>query len=200
MNSRDAARTLAWLALGGALIAAALYPWLPERLPIHWDWRGHPDGWGDRSWAAFLGPLFLSALQVPLRLRPGQRVFPEIFLTLGILLTHVHLITLLSGLFPEVCFARVLLSGLFGVLALLGNVLGKVRRNPWVGIRTPWTLADERVWILTHRRGARLLALAGLGGAVLSLLGLSSLGGLVLLTLAVLESIFYSYRIRKETP
>ena len=51
------------------------------------------------------------------------------------------------------------------LLALLGNVLGKVRRNFWVGVRTPWTLADVRVWERTHRLAAWLFTVAGLVGA-----------------------------------
>ena len=42
------------------------------------------------------------------------------------------------------------------MFAALGNVLGKVKRNFYVGIRTPWTIASERVWISTHRLAARL--------------------------------------------
>jgi uncharacterized membrane protein len=45
---------------------------------------------------------------------------------------------------------------------LLGNVLGKVRRNFWLGVRTPWTLANERVWYSTHRLAARSMVVAGL--------------------------------------
>ena len=31
------------------------------------------------------------------------------------------------------------------------TVLGKVKRNFWLGVRTPWTLASDRVWYSTHR-------------------------------------------------
>src|SRR3569623_156189 len=37
------------------------------------------------------------------------------------------------------------------VLVLVGNYLPKDRYNLVIGIRTPWTLADERVWDRTHR-------------------------------------------------
>ena len=43
--------------------------------------------------------------------------------------------------------------------------MGKVRRNFWVGIRTPWTLASEQVWYSTHRFAARTMV----AGALLSL-------------------------------
>ncbi|WP_293906193.1 SdpI family protein [Phenylobacterium sp.] len=49
-----------------------------------------------------------------------------------------------------------------GVLLLaLGNVLGKARHNAVFGVRTPWTLADPRVWDKTHRFAGRGLVLGG---------------------------------------
>ena len=52
-------------------------------------------------------------------------------------------------------------------MALLGNVMGKVRSNFWIGIRTPWTLANQRVWYATHRFAAKTTV----GGALLSFAG-----------------------------
>lgn len=48
----------------------------------------------------------------------------------------------------------------------LGNVLGKARHNAVFGVRTPWTLADPRVWDKTHRLVGRGWVLAGLALAV----------------------------------
>lgn len=50
-----------------------------------------------------------------------------------------------------------------GVLLLaLGNLLGKARHNAAFGVRTPWTLADPRVWDKTHRFVGRGWVLSGL--------------------------------------
>lgn len=49
---------------------------------------------------------------------------------------------------------KLFLSLLAGLLIVVGDVLGKLRWNYTVGIRTPWTLADERAWDMTHRFGA----------------------------------------------
>jgi hypothetical protein len=56
-----------------------------------------------------------------------------------------------------------------GVLLLaVGNYLGKARQNVVVGMKTPWTLADPRVWDKTHRfTGRGMFA----GGLVLIVLG-----------------------------
>jgi hypothetical protein len=56
-----------------------------------------------------------------------------------------------------------------GVLLLaVGNYLGKARRNPVFGIKTPWTLANAAVWDKTHRFTGRAMFA---GGAILVALG-----------------------------
>ena len=47
-------------------------------------------------------------------------------------------------------------------LLVAGNILPRLRPNSALGIRTPWTLRDERTWTLTHRAGGYLLVLFGL--------------------------------------
>lgn len=43
----------------------------------------------------------------------------------------------------------------------VGWMLGRARRNYFIGIRAPWTLHDEVVWDSTHRVGAWTFAGAG---------------------------------------
>jgi len=57
-----------------------------------------------------------------------------------------------------------------GLLIVIGNVMGKMRWNTTVGIRTPWALVDERVWDKTQRFGGRMLVIAGLVVLVAALL------------------------------
>ncbi|WP_206831356.1 SdpI family protein [Alicyclobacillus fructus] len=45
---------------------------------------------------------------------------------------------------------------------LVANVLPRLRPNGWIGVRTPWTLVDERVWNWTHRMSGQLGILAGI--------------------------------------
>jgi uncharacterized membrane protein len=55
------------------------------------------------------------------------------------------------------------------LLVVVGNVLGKLRQNHLFGVRTPWTLGDERVWDKTHRVTGWTMVLAGLVLAVIDL-------------------------------
>jgi uncharacterized membrane protein len=48
------------------------------------------------------------------------------------------------------------------LIAVMGNFMGKVRRNWFFGIRTPWTLANDTVWERTHRIGSVLFFCLGL--------------------------------------
>ena len=42
-----------------------------------------------------------------------------------------------------------------------GVLISKARRNYFIGIRTPWTLQDERVWDETHQLGAKIFEVSG---------------------------------------
>ncbi|HZK61621.1 MAG TPA: SdpI family protein, partial [Anaerovoracaceae bacterium] len=52
---------------------------------------------------------------------------------------------------------------LVGVLfAIIGNMMPKFKNNFFIGIRTPWTLANEEVWNRTHRLGGIMWFFGGL--------------------------------------
>jgi uncharacterized membrane protein len=58
---------------------------------------------------------------------------------------------------------RRLMALLIGTLFMaIGSQVHKVRSNFMFGIRTPWTLSDERVWERTHRLGRWICVTGGL--------------------------------------
>lgn len=166
------------LVLGSVAVSAWLYPHLPRQIPTHWNLAGEVDGYGDKQWAAFLMPGVLAVL-LPLLLAipwlsPKQfkidtfsATYWYIVLVIALLLTYIHGLTLWAAVKGPVDITRALLLGILMMFALIGSVLGKVRRNFFVGVRTPWTIASERVWDDTHRLSARLMVGASLIGLVL---------------------------------
>src|SRR5262249_58530216 len=66
---------------------------------------------------------------------------------------------------------RGFMAGLFLFFALIGNVMGKVRKNFYIGVRVPWTLASDRVWNDTHRLAAWVMVAAGVIGFLMTVLG-----------------------------
>ncbi|MDX1934201.1 MAG: SdpI family protein [Capsulimonadales bacterium] len=210
MSARLATYLLALSILLTAGISFVLYPILPDRLPVHWDWLGRPDGWADKGVAAFLIPNLTAALLLLMHLLPrfspkrlSIEAFAEtyyyVFALIGGLMMHLHAMTLLGGLMPDRDWSRCLLTGLFLFFGLLGNLLGKVRRNLWVGIRTPWSLASDSIWNATHRLAARLMTGLCFLAILLLWLGASPAVGLVLLGVAVIAPVVYSYLLfRRE--
>jgi uncharacterized membrane protein len=72
-----------------------------------------------------------------------------------------------------------------------------------VGIRTPWTLASEEVWIRTHRLGGKLMVAGGLmmvAAAMLPIPSEAMMGIMLAIVLvAALVPILYSWLLwRRE--
>ncbi|HVX10622.1 MAG TPA: SdpI family protein [Pirellulales bacterium] len=186
--------------------ALAAYPYLPEQVPIHWNIRGEVDGYGAKQWAIFLTPAAMIGLLALFRLLPW--LSPKSFtldtfrgtyefvvaLSMG-LMAYIHALLLWAAWAGPVDLGRALSGGICLFFVLIGNVLGKVRRNFFMGVRTPWTLASERVWIDTHRLAARLFVAAGVIGFLLCLLlgGPAAIAGTVaLIIVAAFVPVFYS--------
>jgi uncharacterized membrane protein len=192
-----------------ALISVlVLYPQMPETVPIHWNFKGEVDGYGPRA-IAFLLPGLMAGLLLLFRVLPWlspkkfevdsfRSTYCYIVVIIITLAGYIHFLVMLAYLGVTVNIARALVAGVFLMCGLLGNVLGKVRRNFYVGIRTPWTLASERVWNDTHRLGAWLFAAAGFLGFIGTILGLPLWLPLVLLMPTGLVPVVYSL-IRYKT-
>lgn len=145
---------------------------LPAQVPVHWNAAGAIDRYGPRGWLfAQVGAmaLVLALWLVLPRLSPRHFTVDAFratwwqvgLIVLGLLAYNqgVLLWAMWTGTGP---LPHAVLGGLGIFAALLGNVMGKVRRNFWLGIRTPWTLASERVWYATHRLAARTMVATGL--------------------------------------
>ncbi len=191
------------LVVGAFVASAVLYPGLPAHIPTHWDIHGQVDGYGEKTWAVFLmpgvmvGSLGLIAL-LPW-LSPKQfevDSFRETYLFIMLLvmglLTYIHALMLLAAKSHGLDVGRALVGGIFLFLALVGNVLGKVRRNFYVGYRLPWTLASDRVWNDTHRLAAWLIVACGLIGCALVVLGAPIAATVVLVIIVAVVPAVYS--------
>jgi uncharacterized membrane protein len=62
----------------------------------------------------------------------------------------------------EISFELILLAPIGLLFIVLGKSMKELQQNRWVGIRTPWTLRNERVWQQTHAFGARYSLLGGI--------------------------------------
>jgi uncharacterized membrane protein len=191
------------------LVTLFIYPRLPAQIATHWNFHGVVDGYGSKNFAAFIMPAVMVGLLVLFRalswLSPKsfevdtfRPTYDYIMFLVITLMAYMHFVVLWAGVHPGVNVSRFFLSGLFLFFALMGNVLGKVRRNFWMGVRTPWTLASERVWNDTHRFAARIFVLVGLLGLVVTIAGGSPLIAFLLLLLGAIVSVGYSLMDYKQ--
>lgn len=200
----------AWIA------SLAVYQLLPEKVPIHWNIRGEVDGYGDKSVAAFVTPAAMLGLWALFRALPWLSPRPfaidtfrgtyEFVVSLVIaLFAYIHGLMLWAAYGGKLDFSRALVGGLCLFFVLIGNVMGKVRRNFFMGVRTPWTLASERVWIDTHRLAARLFVAAGVCGFLLCLaiggpIAFIAAGGLIVIAAFVpaIYSLVHYKRLERQ--
>lgn len=210
--------TIASLLLVMAMLGVALSVGggLPDdaRLPIHWNVRGEADGFGDK-WTALLTPVGIAALLSllfyflpslePRRkgLERSQRLYLWGWAALLLMSGAIELVVVSEALGWALPANHIIIAATGMMLLLIGNQLGKSRSMYMVGIRTPWTLASEEVWIKTHRLGGKLMVIGGGLMVVASLLPLPSsmlaavAGASLAITVGV--PVVYSYfRWRKE--
>ena len=170
-----------------AAVAFAVGARLPAdlRLPIHWDLSGQPDGWAGK-WVGLLMPAgitagmsllfwFLPALEPRGRnfLR-SQGLYLWGWAALLLMGAAIELVVLSVALDWGVPANHVIVGSLGVIFVIIGNQLGKSRSMYLIGLRTPWTLASEEVWIRTHRLAGKLMVLAGIVAFVAALLPLPS--------------------------
>ena len=88
------------------------------------------------------------------------------------------------------------------LFVVIGNVMGKFKHNYFVGIKTPWTLANEEVWAKTHRMAAPLWVVGGIISAIFAILGNGKSSSFIALMIIVsvisIVPIIYSYVIFKK--
>jgi len=87
-------------------------------------------------------------------------------------MAHISVVALWAGGGHRIDEGQAVLGGICMLFAVMGNVMGKVRRNFFIGIKTPWTLASERVWNATHRFAAKTFVAGGLLGLAFTTIGL----------------------------
>jgi uncharacterized membrane protein len=195
-----------------ALVAMAdvgAYPHLPEIIPTHWNLHNVANGWSPR-WVIFLvGPALMVVLMLLMRVLPWlspknfevdtfRVTYLQIMVILVCVAGYLQLVVLWAGLGYAMNIGRAMVGGGCLLFALLGNLMGKVRRNFFIGVRTPWTLANERVWNATHRFAAKTMVAGGLLGLLLTAVGLDSWPVLAVLLAGVLAPVVYSLAVYKQ--
>lgn len=170
------------LIIASFVAAAILYPHLPGQVPTHWNMSGQVDGYSAKWTLLALFPGIMLGMMGLMAALPWlsprhfeveafRSTYLYIMVVIVAFMAYVQALMLRAAWSGQMNINKAIMGGVCLLIALLGNVLGKVQRNFYIGIRTPWTIADERVWNATHRLGAKTFVLGGLAGFIFAMAG-----------------------------
>lgn len=101
----------------------------------------------------------------------------------------------------ELGWERLVPASLGLLFLVIGNYMPKMKQNPTLGIRLPWTLANEENWNRTHRLGGKAWVAGGLVLLLCCLLpGAAMVAGMMaaILVLAVVPCVYSYWLYRKQ--
>lgn len=155
---------------------------LPAVVPTHWGLSGKADSYGSPSFSLWFGPgmtLFLALLTWVLpkispknfSLDTSESAYSLAMVATSGLMTAMHFIILMATSGQHLAVDRLMMTILGLFFAAFGVLIGRIKKNFYMGIRTPWTLANDQVWEETHLRAGKLWLYGGLVVAVTSVSG-----------------------------
>ena len=191
-----------------------VYPSLPAQVVTNWGFNGQVE-YSSKSilwllWAinAAMLPLFFVVPKIDPKGKSYAKVdgFYTYFRLLIIVFLAVMMeITILSAEDPHrFDVARISMIGISFLFIFIGNYLPKCKQSFTLGIKTMWTLSDERVWNQTHRLGGILFVIAGVVTLAASMFlaeKLMFIVSMVVIFATVITTTVYSYLLyRKYNP
>lgn len=165
MKKNKISLALSIISFLGSLVA---YPFIPDKIP-HFNMANEIDSYSGK-WSVFilallpLGMFFLMQLfsKVDKRNEKNSKTYEIATLITILVLIVMNWVFILIFLGLSLDIFKVL-DFMFAVMFIvIGNYMPRVKINSVFGIRTSWTLSNEKVWIKTHRFGGFALIAAGI--------------------------------------
>lgn len=181
------------VSLFGTLLALSF---LPEEIPVHFDFYGVADRWGSKYEMLIMPIVMLFMLgtwfvteQANMKdlnsdnekkvaeARANNKVIAFTFTAISILFLFLNAFFLylsysqLEGVtLPQVDIMRIIAVATGVLFIILGNVMPKAKSNSTVGFRMPWTRFNDVTWYKCNRFGGIAMMVSGL---------ITAIGGLI---------------------
>jgi uncharacterized membrane protein len=209
-------KLLIWpVAIAPLIYLAVIWQQLPEQVPMHFDWKGNPDRYGNKTellimilvLAAMSAGMFLLLSNI-YKIDPKKYAadnkdrLKSIGFCVGVFLSALSCFILYSTVKGSFELGIHYIFAAVGILfSFLGNYMHTIKPNYFAGIRVPWTLNNEENWRKTHLLAGKLWFAGGLVLAALCLI-LPDTIAMILFFLAVMIlviiPVIYSYRLYKK--
>ena len=185
------------------LIGIIYWNRLPDVMATHFGMNNEANGFSSKAFAVFGLPAFLLAVLwigafVTSHDPKRQNISSKMF-SLGLWIAPVISLVAAAIIYPInlgyeldiTLFAELLLGLMF---IIIGNYLPKTRQNYTIGIKIPWTLANEENWNRTHRLAGYLWMICGILMILICLIRFVSAQWLVgIFLIMVLVPCIYSF-------
>lgn len=175
-------RTLFYILMGLPLVVTlAVLLVLPGEIPVHYNAAGEVNRWGSKYEMLILplitllmGGFLLKVSRWSGRQHPENRTVVVAIGCGALLVFNVMTVIFLVkayriaalGTGMELSVSRILFGVTGLLLFCLGNVMPKLRRNGWCGVRTAWTMENDENWRRSQVVGGGVMMAAGLVLAV----------------------------------
>ena len=185
------------------LIGVFFWDRLPDMMATHFGTNNMANGYSSKAFAVFgiplicLAVLWIGAFVVAYDPRK-QNITPKMF-TLGLWIAPIISLIVAAAMYSiNLGYAvnTTYVGGLFmGVLLIvIGNYAPKARQNYTIGIKLPWTLANEENWNKTHRLAGYLWIISGILLVVLTLCKVLQPGWMIaIFAVIILVPFVYSF-------
>ena len=201
------------LAVFPIITNVVFYPYLPDRIPLHWNILGQVDRTGAKFPSVFIMPVLCILITVLMVILPkidprkdNYKKFGDAYYWIMIcvlaVLEIMNIIILLVSLGINFIPVDIVVKLLVGIMIMiLGILMPKIKHNYFVGVRTPWTLASEEVWVDTHRHAGKVFFTAGILMIVLAFItGVkSAMFYFAIILIAAFEPIVHSYLVYRKS-
>ena len=165
-------KSIILLTVVSLLLSLTVFSSLPEQIPAHWNVHGTVDRFAPKLTVfIFPGIIFLITIlfQFMRRTDPNsdnydkfQREYHRYTFVIGLVFFAVQIMTIAAAFRMDFNVNLIFCLGIGSLFIFIGNLLPKTKHNYFIGIRTPWTLADEQNWFRTHRLAGKIWVLGGL--------------------------------------
>jgi len=190
------------------LLSAITYSSLSPEIAIHWS-----NGEVTRTAPKLLGVLLIPIIMIiiygilsllfkidPKKENLSNRIKNISISTILLLLFSVHVAVLAVGLGYNLNMEIVAGLIIGAVMMILGNIMPQAKKNFIFGLRTPWTLSNDKVWLISNRFTGKIFFLAGLL-IILSMIVIPQYSFIFIISLVLFAAIIgtmHSYLVYKR--
>lgn len=172
-------RISAALITAATFTTAAVWVHVPSPMPVHFGADGSADGFASKAFGLLLTPFVMIAMSTLTAIvtraakldQQNAQAMGRITVAMNAFMLGMHALIIHAALGTAQVLA---LSGLFilvgGLWIGMGWIMPSLTQNSVAGIRTPWTLASEANWTVTHRFASKSFIASGVICMVASLL------------------------------